>query len=104
MVLTKKETQIPKPKLHILICINSREHFPEPRLNDCMTQNFQKEDLNELRNWLKEQKLILKVKITTTNCLGMCSKEGSICMIYPEQEYYIFDSIGDLKELIINKL
>ena len=104
MSLTLKKTQIPIPELHLLVCINSREHLPEPKLPYCISPTFSKEDLNELRTWFKDEKLLLRVKLTATHCLGMCSKEGSICLLYPHYEYYIFNTIEDLKKLIIRKL
>lgn len=48
MALKLKETQIPKPMLHLLVCVNSRSHLPEPKLSDCISSNFSKDDLKEL--------------------------------------------------------
>lgn len=68
MVLKLKETSIrdtnssctliklnvPKPELHLLVCINSREHLPEPKLSHCASPDFSKEYLKELKLWLRE--------------------------------------------------
>ena len=95
--------QIPKKELHFLVCVTSREHLPEPKKPDCGSK-IKKEDLKDVRIWLKNQGLFSKVKITATHCLGICAKEGPVCLVYPEQEYYIFDTVEDLKKLIIDKL
>lgn len=100
MTLKKKEISIPKPDIHLLICINSREHSSMPHCNT----HFTFEDFKQFKQWIMAEKLVLKVKITATRCLGMCDKKGSICLVYPEQEYYVFNTIDDLKELVFEKL
>ena len=101
MVLEKKETTIPTPKIHLLICINKREETSDmPHCN----LNFKREDFKIFKKWIIEEKLLLKVKVTATYCLGMCTKNNSICMIYPSQEYYLFNTIEDLKELVYQNI
>ncbi|MCH8519767.1 MAG: (2Fe-2S) ferredoxin domain-containing protein [Nanoarchaeota archaeon] len=100
MVLEKKDTNIPKPQIHLLICINSRTNSDMPHCS----LNFTIDDFKKFKQWIIEEKLLLKVKITATRCLGLCSKDKSICLLYPKQEYYLFNTIEDLKELIYKNL
>ncbi|MFP4401956.1 MAG: hypothetical protein ACLFPL_01890 [Candidatus Nanoarchaeia archaeon] len=96
MVLNIKTTTIPSPKIHLLICINSRTNSEMPHCS----VHFNYVHFKELKKWIIEKKLLLQVKITATHCLGMCTKEGAICLVYPKQEYYTFNTIEDLKELV----
>ncbi|MFT4244635.1 MAG: (2Fe-2S) ferredoxin domain-containing protein [Candidatus Woesearchaeota archaeon] len=100
MVLEKKETTIPSPQIHLLICINKRENSD---MTHCNLQ-FTREKFKEFKKWIIEEKLVLKVKVTATYCLGMCTKNNAICMLYPKGEYYHFNTIEDLKKLVYQNI
>lgn len=100
MVLERKETTIPSPQIHLLICINKRENSDMPHCN----LQFTREKFKEFKKWIIEEKLVLKVKVTATYCLGMCTKNNAICMLYPKAEYYHFNTIEDLKELVYQNI
>lgn len=100
MVLEKKETTIPPPQIHLLICINKRENSDMPHCS----LNFTFEDFKKFKKWIIDEKLLLKIKVTATHCLGMCTKGNSICMLYPKGEYYHFNKIEDLKELVYQNI
>ena len=98
-----KKIEIPKKKLHILICTTNRSELPEPKKPDCGPK-ISLEELKQLKLWVKEQQLIKDIKITQTKCLGLCLAEGPAFMVYPNQEYYVYESVEDIKNFILENL
>lgn len=100
MTLQLKNTNIPSPQIHLLICVNSRTNSDMPHCS----LNFTYNDFKKFKKWIIKEKLILQVKVTATYCLGVCPKGNSICLLYPKEEYYLFNTIEDLKELVLSNL
>ena len=108
-----EQLNIEKPLLHIFVCINNRSHLPEPKCStikdswhqrkpDCGPK-INKEEIIEIKREIKKRDLKSKIKITFTNCLGICSPNGAVILLQPMQEYYIINSTQDIKDLIEKK-
>ena len=94
-----KKLEIQKKEIHILICI--KDQLIESN-KSC--KSFSLDDIKELKMWVKENNLQDKVKITKTLCLGVCAKGSSVLMMYPGQDYYTFETIEDVKSLILENV
>lgn len=79
--------------LHIFICVNERAGA------HCGHRN----ELRTLKRWVIENGLLSKVQITGTTCLGYCG-ENRVCWVYPDNMFYEFRSLKQVKEFITNQL
>lgn len=97
-----KEIVFQKPPLHIFICTNESHKIPS--MPTCAPK-ITKENFKEIKKWLIEQNLTQKVHATRTHCLGQCSKEGSVMLIYPKGKYITgITTSQEIKEIILKEL
>jgi predicted metal-binding protein len=97
-----EKLSIEKPLLHIFVCINDRTNLPEPKKPDCGPK-INKEEIIQIKRTIKDKDLKSKIKITFTNCLGICSSKGPVILLQPMQEYYIINSTQDILDIIKEK-
>ena len=73
-----------KPKFHIFVCISSRVTGEQKGM--CLAKGATN-IINEFITEIQERELENEVMVTTTGCLGICSK-GPVVMIYPDSIWY----------------
>lgn len=82
--------------LHVLVCTNTR---PPGGLPSCGPAGA--EDVYAaLRAWVVEHRLLAKIWITQTACLGWCNSEGTTVAVYPEGLFYRRVTEADCATLI----
>lgn len=90
-------------KLHFFVCTNDRS-TQIPERASCGTC-ISKETIKDVKNWLTQEKLNSKVKISRTHCLGLCNKEGGALTISPSMKFVKgFRSSEEIKEIILDEL
>ncbi len=91
----------PRPKLHLFVCINQR---PESHPTPSCGPRIKPEDVKALKQWIREQGLTTQVYCTKAQCLGFCNAESSVACLYPEGKFVKYQSIEELKELILEEI
>ena len=91
----------PKPLLHLFVCTNERP-FDHP--TPCCGRRVTGEDVKQLKEWIKQQGLTSQVYCSRAGCLGFCNKDASVAVVYPEGQFFKYNSTEELKELIKKKL
>ena len=72
-------------RAHILVCINQRP--PSSSMPSCADHHG--EEIFELiRRFLQEHRLLGKVWLTRTLCLGWCHPSGTTVAFYPQGDFY----------------
>ena len=86
-------------KRHLFICTNSRED------GTCCQQFGALEKRKEVKSYAKKLGLTGqgKIRINTAGCLDRCD-EGPVAVVYPDQVWYRYESVEDLKEIVHNHL
>ena len=86
-------------KRHLFICTNQRED------GVCCQDYAAKEKRSEVKQYAKELGLTGqgKIRINTAGCLDRCD-EGPVAVVYPDQTWYRYESVEDLKEIVNNHL
>jgi (2Fe-2S) ferredoxin len=86
-------------KRHMFICTNLRED------GVCCQQYEAYEKRAMIKQYAKDLKLTGqgKIRINTAGCLDRCD-EGPVAVVYPDQVWYRYESIDDLKEIVDNHL
>ena len=82
-------------KRHMFICTNARED------GVCCQQSGALEKRKEVKNYAKKLGLTGqgKMRINTAGCLDRCD-EGPVAVVYPDQVWYRYESVEDLKEIV----
>ncbi len=91
----------PRPKLHLFICINER---PKEHSTPSCSPRITSESVTELKRWISEQGLASIVYCTKAKCLGFCDRKSSVGVIYPQGIFFKYQTIEELKELILEKI
>jgi (2Fe-2S) ferredoxin len=86
-------------KRHLFICTNTRED------GVCCQQYGALEKRKEVKNYAKKLGLTGqgKMRINTAGCLDRCD-EGPVAVVYPDEIWYRYESVEDLKEIVHNHL
>jgi predicted metal-binding protein len=97
-----EDIQFPKPKVHLFVCTNERTpDHPTPSCSPRIT----KENVKEVKQWIREQGLTMQVYCTKAKCLGFCNKESSVACIYPKGRFIKgIQNIEDLKKIILEEI
>ncbi len=62
-------------------------------------------DVQQLKQWIREQGFTQIVYCTKTQCLGFCNPESSVSCVYPSGRFVKgIQGIEDLKQLILQEL
>lgn len=82
-------------KRHMFMCINQRED------KICCQQHDAEQLRTEIKQYTKQRGLAGqgKVRINSAGCLDRCD-EGPVVVIYPEQVWYQYNNIDDLREIV----
>ena len=92
-----------KPKLHLFVCINDRGG--KPGTKPSCGPRMKREDVKELKKWVREQGWTGKVFITVSLCLGGCNPDGGVFACYPGGEFYKgVRGIDELKEFVSQRM
>lgn len=90
-------------KVHVFICQNTRPDDPERQsCGGPVSANLRE----KLKDFVDENGLKTKVRVTSTNCLGPCAK-GPNVMVYPQELYFskcTEDSFDEIKSEILKAL
>ena len=87
-------------QVHIMVCQNTRPDQPEvTSCGGAISSQMSK----DLKDFVDQNKLKSKVRVSTTKCLGPCAK-GPNVMIYPQEIWFSkcsLESIDDIKAKIL---
>ena len=86
-------------QVHVMVCQNTRPDQPERVSCGGLIATQISEDL---KNFVDQNKLKSKVRISTAKCLGPCAK-GPNVMIYPQEIWFsqcTLETIDDIKAKI----
>ena len=84
---------------HILVCHNRRT---DPRM-PCCGEGGQAVYL-ALRQWVIERRLLSRIWVTSTDCLGWCHADGATVVFYPDDIWYQGVTVEDCPDLIARHL
>ena len=99
-----QEINFPKPKLHLFVCINDRSNRKNNMTPSC-GPTITRGDVKEIKMWLIEKGLSMKVYCTKAQCLGFCNPDGGVAVIYPSGKFYKeIKNTEDLKQIILKEL
>jgi (2Fe-2S) ferredoxin len=81
---------------HVLVCTNDRDS----EYACCAVANGR--DVYEtVKSWLRERDVFWsRVHVAETNCLGLCSVEGTAVVIYPRNRWYSDVSPAEVPKLL----
>lgn len=65
---------------HILICVNQRHGSSLP----CCASGDAEAIYQRLRGWVEDKRMLSRIWITRTECLGWCHVDGATLAIYPQ--------------------
>mgnify|MGYP000104481716 FL=1 len=82
-------------KRHMFMCINQRAD------GVCCQQHEAEQLRADIKQYTKQRGLWGqgKVRINSAGCLDRCD-EGPVVVVYPEEVWYQYDNIEDLKEIV----
>ncbi len=83
-------------KYHIFCCVNERSS-DNPK-GSCKVKGSA-EVLDYFKGTVHEKGLKKEVRVTSTKCLGACSKGPSV-LIYPEGIWYTVPTVKDAREIM----
>jgi len=86
---------MPKPKRHVLVCLNQRP--PDNPKGSC-AQKGAEEVWNALKAKVAERGWKGDVMVTATRCLKHCSR-GVAVAVYPENVWYAGVKLADVDEI-----
>ena len=89
-------------KKHVFVCCNEREQGRE-----CCSFVNGREIFYELKRWVIENGLTQSVWVTKTGCLGFCNDVGATIVIYPDKQWFLKTTMGELgkvKEAIMDSI
>ncbi len=99
----KNLSNVPKPKLHVFVCINDRTES-KPGMASC-GPTITTEIVKEVKVWIMQQGLMHDVLITKTGCLGICPNQGGVLVVYPSGRWVTeIQNASDLKKVIEEEL
>lgn len=90
-----------KPRHHVLVCTNRRD--PDSQLPSCSANGGG----DVLEAFLRERatrSLYRTVYITQCLCLGVCPKNGTTVVVYPDGTWYVGVSKSDVAEIFAEHL
>ena len=80
-------------KRHVFVCVNEREQ------GDCCRNVNGLEVFTELKQFVKDNGLKEKVKVTRTGCMGFCNDTGCTVAIYPESIWLKKTTLKDVQKI-----
>lgn len=86
-------------KRHMFICTNLRAD------GVCCQHYAAEEKRSQVKQYVKALGLSGqgKIRINSAGCLDRCD-EGPVAVVYPDQIWYCYQSLEDLKEIVNNHL
>ncbi len=81
---------------HVFVCTNDRDSdYP------CCADAGGEETVAAVKDWLRERELYWNpVGVSTTDCLGLCSEDGTAITIQPHNEWYSDVRPTDVPDLL----
>ena len=102
MESTMELISFPKPLVHVFVCVNDRSSQENP-MPSCGPR-IRKEDVKEIKLWIRQQGWTRKVLCTSCNCLGFCNPDASVVCVYPSGRFIKIASPQEIKEIILREL
>ncbi len=87
-----QKSQITQEK-HLFVCVNEREE------GKCCKKVQGLEVYHELKQWVKDNNLKEKIKITKTGCMGHCNEIGCTIALYPDKIWLDHSKIEDIEKI-----
>lgn len=84
---------------HLLVCTNHRQ---DPRMACCGDRG--EAVYGALRQWVTQRRLLSRIWVTPTDCLGWCHADGATVVFYPDDIWYQGVTVEDCPELIARHL
>lgn len=81
---------------HILVCKNRRPNAQIP----CCAEADAQRVYDAFRDWLEQRRLLTRIWLTGTECMGWCHDDGATVAIYPDEFWYRAVTPGDCSVLI----
>ena len=96
-----EEVQGYNPALHVFVCINERESMAP--MHSC-SPTIKREDVKEIKNWIRSNGWTGVVQCTSCLCLGQCNKDGGVLKIYPTQRMVKgLRTVEEIKTIILEE-
>ena len=92
----RTDQQTTRLAAHVFVCTNERdsEYVACAEVDGEAT-------LSAVRSWLRERDAFWSpIGVSTTDCLGLCSEDGTAITIQPQNEWYSDVRPGDVPELL----
>lgn len=84
---------------HIFVCTNDRDSE-----HACCGDAGADATVEAVTSWLRERGVFwAPVGVSTTDCLGLCSEDGTAITIQPRNEWYSDVQPADVPELLANE-
>jgi len=87
---------MPGPRIHILVCVNSRP--PDAHKPACATRGAL-EVYRRVKDRVREEGLRQEVMVTRTGCLKHCSR-GTAVAVWPYNLWYADVTLADVDEIL----
>ncbi|UHQ95397.1 (2Fe-2S) ferredoxin domain-containing protein [Haloterrigena alkaliphila] len=94
----KRRTDEQRDRLaaQVFVCTNERDSDYA-----CCADVGGRETLEAVKSWLRERNAFWQpISVTETNCLGLCSEDGTAIAIQPRDEWYSDVRPADVPELL----
>ena len=81
---------------HVFVCVNDRDSEYA-----CCADAGGAETTDAVKSWLRDRDVFWSpIGVSTTDCLGLCSAEGTAITIQPHNEWYAEVRPEDVPELL----
>jgi Ferredoxin len=87
---------MPRPEYHVFICAQQR---PENHPRGSCSQKGAGKLMNKFSQAIMSKKLMDKVQIVATGCIGPC-QAGANVLVYPEATMYSLVDENDVNEIV----
>lgn len=92
----RTDKQTTRLDAHVFVCVNDRDSE-----HACCADAGGAATTDAVKSWLRERDVFWSpVGVSTTDCLGLCSEDGTAITIQPHNEWYAEVRPGDVPELL----
>ena len=82
-----------KTQAHFFICCRQKDEGKA-----CCAEKGAQQLLQDLKTWVKEEKLKPHIRVSSSSCLGHCEK-GITAVLYPQNQWFTDISLQDIEEI-----
>ena len=99
-----QEVPYVKPPIMVYVCCNDRTIVPG-NTKSCCALGLRKDQIKEVKHWIKDNGLLGYVNLTATHCQGYCNPDGAVATFYPGgKSIKGIQGPEDLKKLILEEI